>query len=563
MAQNIQSLQLLRNSVLFNRKAEAVSGLTSGATQDGVIKLARYQEDGKIKTIFGIYHATSDGSGYTIYDGDSEVIKALEDAIKTLSGDGTGSIAEQIQKAIDGLKGSASPSADTLGELEGLINKEVADRKAAITQAGKDASGYTDSKIGDLNATVTGTGAAMNVVVAQAAGEITAVTVNDSNVATTGAVNTAKSDAINSAKAYTDNQINGLDFTGITANQVVTNITQTDGKITSTGESLGGVQLGAYTANTGATGEIASTDTLAAALNKITNKINTEAAAHDIKSSGKTINVTASTTGTNIDVNIKDGEHVLKSDGNAGLYTDIELKKITTGLSANVQEEYQLVGSDGTALGDPVQIYKDSALLSVALLHASGETLPTYDGTWHDISATSEANLALCYAYSNVSGETEVVAVPVGSFLRESEFKDGLQVVGGKVSVKKDGSSELFLEITKDGVKVSGIQSAIDKAKGEAQTSATTYTNNKLAELTDTTTGTGSATNMTVAVTQKNGKITAVTVNDSDVASKIAANTTAIQQNKLTNASDGAIILGKPDQSGTSIKLGTLDAGTY
>lgn len=54
--------------------------------------------------------------------------------------------------------------------------------------------------------------------------------------------------------------------------------------------------------------------------------------------------------------------------------------------------------------------------------------------------------------------------------MAESEFGKGLEVVNHIVNVKVDAASEEFLTVGKDGVKLSGIQDAIDKAAAKAAT---------------------------------------------------------------------------------------------
>lgn len=184
--------------------------------------------------------------------------------------------------------------------------------------------------------------------------------------------------------------------------------------------------------------------------------------------------------------------------------------KITSGLDANVKEAYQLVETaDGTSTnvsGAIIPVYKDSALQSIKLLHATEQLKPTYSGgTWTDITSASqtEANLALCYAYLDINGQTVIEAVPVGNFLRESEFKNGLEVSGGEVSVKIDATSESYLTVSSSGIKISGITDAITAAVNA---------------LDATITSTGGS-NVTVTVNQTNGKITTVTVEENDIAS--------------------------------------------
>lgn len=159
----------------------------------------------------------------------------------------------------------------------------------------------------------------------------------------------------------------------------------------------------------------------------------------------------------------------------------------------NVREAYALSANDVIITGSNneqvIKIYKDSALLDMKLLHAIPATYytaeeaaeyntehglspgdPDYKSEgdlktsavkpvytklngWIDIEASlrTEENLALCFAYENVNGEIVVEAIQVGSFLRETEFKEGLQVVGGEVSVKLS-SEKVRIAATPEGV---------------------------------------------------------------------------------------------------------------
>lgn len=116
-------------------------------------------------------------------------------------------------------------------------------------------------------------------------------------------------------------------------------------------------------------------------------------------------------------------------------------------LGANVKEAYKLIDEDGAKAGDIIKIYKDSSLKSVAL---DGQTLN--------------------FTYILADGSESVVPVDISTFLAESEFKNGLEVVGGVVNVKVDAASEGFLTVGADGVKLSGVQDAIDGAAAKATT---------------------------------------------------------------------------------------------
>lgn len=122
---------------------------------------------------------------------------------------------------------------------------------------------------------------------------------------------------------------------------------------------------------------------------------------------------------------------------------------VTEGLGANVKEAFKLVDEDGTQAGAQINIYKDSALQSVALV---GQELQ--------------------FTYLLASGEEDTVGVDVSAFLAESEFADGLQVADHIVKVKIADGSEAFLSVDANGIKLSGVQAAINTAEGNAKTYA-------------------------------------------------------------------------------------------
>ena len=57
----------------------------------------------------------------------------------------------------------------------------------------------------------------------------------------------------------------------------------------------------------------------------------------------------------------------------------------------------------------------------------------------------------------------DLITIDVKEILDENEFKDGLQVNDGIVTVLKDPTSEKWLTVSIDGVKVSGIQAEIER----------------------------------------------------------------------------------------------------
>lgn len=123
------------------------------------------------------------------------------------------------------------------------------------------------------------------------------------------------------------------------------------------------------------------------------------------------------------------------------------VKKLTEGEvtalgESNVREAYKLIDENSTQAGDIIKIYKDSSLKSVAL-----------------------NDQILNFTYILADGTESTVGVDVSNFLAESEFGKGLEVVNHIVNVKVDSTSETFLTVGENGVKLSGVQDAIDQAK--------------------------------------------------------------------------------------------------
>lgn len=188
---------------------------------------------------------------------------------------------------------------------------------------------------------------------------------------------------------------------------------------------------------------------------------------------------------------------------NAAKYKMVALTQaeIQTLADENVKEAYKVVSFEGeetaqtvyTQVGDIVKIYKDSALSEV-YLGSGSDTVnsttgvvtqyvyelisdPTTKITQDEYDALTEEQKALYqeigsqslnFVYQLADGTYQLIKVDVSKFLSESEFGDGLNVDGtGVVSVKIDNTSadaEDFLSVSDDGVKISGVQNAIDNS---------------------------------------------------------------------------------------------------
>ena len=286
--------------------------------------------------------------------------------------------------------------------------------------------------------------------VIQTDGKITASTKNVTEVKlggyVEGGVDSGKveaADTLGRALGKLQGQINGMDKAASAADgQVVTTISQADGKVSEVKAKVKDLQLGGYEKTT-ATGAIEGTDTINVALSKLENKAN----AITISNDDKSINVTPGENGTVINVNIKSHERVIrKDDVEGGLYTDLNLVKISTGLPTTVKERYELHDSYGVKIGESIDIAKDSHIVSIRYITDSSD----------------EHYQNLEYKYIDAEGNTQTAYVDMSSLVLEAEFKSGVTATDGIVHGIVDPQSEAFLSVGADGFKLSGVQDAID-----------------------------------------------------------------------------------------------------
>ena len=115
---------------------------------------------------------------------------------------------------------------------------------------------------------------------------------------------------------------------------------------------------------------------------------------------------------------------------------------------------------NGEAKGVTIDIAKDQSIKDIEVLDMNA-TLKS-DGT---IQAGSPVgSTALCISYILADGTYKLAKLDYSKFLEETEFANGLQVNDHKVYVKVDPLSESFLTVSSTGVKLSGVQNAINSA---------------------------------------------------------------------------------------------------
>lgn len=241
---------------------------------------------------------------------------------------------------------------------------------------------------------------------------------------------------------------------------------------------------------------------------------------------------------------------------------------------SNIKEAYKVVSYQGqetqqtvyTQVGDTVKIYKDASLVE-KYLGASTDTVnastgvvtkyvyelisdPTTQITQAEYDALSAADKelyqtinaqSLNFVQQLADGTYSITKIDVSKFLSEAEFGDGLQLSNaGVVSVKIDTTSadaEDFLSVGINGVKISGVQDAIDAGIEEIEEVISASLNDLEERKADASDLEDLAANVLTSVTAGNGINVSAKANNTQTVS-VKLNTTQTD-NALSVDSDG------------------------
>lgn len=507
---NVQNVKFLRNNALYATYEQAYGALTEYATTlgsdsiiDGTSVLARYGSGGDVKTLVGYLYNDGTYSSITIFDieGAEADVQELREEINAKLGTGITS-GNTVTMQLEALSGNTftpgtSSSADTsvegakayakdytdeqIGELEytgvttgtgvyvtnvtevdGVVSATTATLPtvAAISEAGKPIIAVSEDK-GTISASA-GTIEAQYVNITDSGEKFTATTVEDALAEVKDAIGTA---------------ISGLDKSdSAVAKKFVTSVSEEDGIITvSRGEVTSSGQTIVLTDNSdgGVNFEVHYDGTTI--IQDPTTKELKVASSALVQYKGD-----------------EDTIHISDVVGDTKTVSSLlTIQKVTSGLSEEVKEEYHLVGASGTTIGDPVKIYKDSHIVSIDYIDDPAD----------------EHYQNLKYVYVNASGVTSTTYVDMSELVLEAEFASGLTIENHVARGVVDPASELdesnvaFLTVGADGFKVSGIKDAID-----------TKINKLDADVS------GNSTHVTVGVEEVDGKISAVTVSENNIA---------------------------------------------
>lgn len=144
------------------------------------------------------------------------------------------------------------------------------------------------------------------------------------------------------------------------------------------------------------------------------------------------------------------------------LINSIKIIEVSDGLGIDVAKRYQLIGINNTPLGVSIDIPVASGGNSVSSNFIKsaklGKAIPS-TGAGDSNSTTTEQDCLILEIATDES-TSKTINIPLGSFLRESEFKDGLKVsANGEVSVKIDSSNSMTnLKVDDSGLKFEQLQ---------------------------------------------------------------------------------------------------------
>ena len=404
---NMAVLKLLRNQTLYKTHEEALNAINAKAQElgDGELWIATYGAAPNAKSILALKRT----DGLTVFDNDasSATITAAINALDATVGSTT----------VENGKHVAVQVVETDGKLTSLIINEKDIASAALlgttadTASNQTAFGYIAKEAAARTAA------------------IQALDKADTPVAKNFVTGVSETDGIISVKRGA--------------------VTSTDKTITLTDGADGGINLAVNVDGT----TIVKNDTngtLSVASSALTQYVG-----------DKAINVSDVVEGNQktISLVIPNGEKVLSQDA-TGLKTTIVLKSVTPS-STNIREEYELQGIGGEKLGeDTIKVYKDSAYKEI-YLGTANDIIDTKTGT---ITKEDGDKQSLNYAYMKADGTYDLVKVDVSAFISENEAGNGVQIIEHKVAIKLADDNESFLTVDSNGLKLSGVATAITNA---------------------------------------------------------------------------------------------------
>ena len=229
-----------------------------------------------------------------------------------------------------------------------------------------------------------------------------------------------------------------------------------------------------YSATDGAAAAAAAEAAKKAAESKVASVTATTGSAIEV-----TGTATAPTVGLKLD---KDSGNVTLSQSAAGLKASVQIPAANV---TGVATGDKVLGLNGTLLSSTLNLKYDSNTKKIQLLGIKNAVIAEVDasdfikdGMVNTVSFDPESK-ALTITFNTDSGK-ETITVNLSSLVDTYTAGNGIAIDKNAVSIKVDPTSEKFLSVDTAGVKISGVQSAIDSAKdavvGEDTDTATSNT---------------------------------------------------------------------------------------
>lgn len=136
----------------------------------------------------------------------------------------------------------------------------------------------------------------------------------------------------------------------------------------------------------------------------------------------------------------------------------ITIAKVTSD-DATIAASYQLQ-VNGEAKGTTIDIAKDQSIKDINVLDMNA----TLNDNGTIKAGNPVGSTALCISCILADGTYKLAKLDYSRFLEETEFSNGLEVNNHKIYVKVDQLSESFLSVSSAGVKIAGVQNAINTA---------------------------------------------------------------------------------------------------
>ena len=144
----------------------------------------------------------------------------------------------------------------------------------------------------------------------------------------------------------------------------------------------------------------------------------------------------------------------------------------------SVKEGDKVLALDGTEFSTTIGLKHENGMIS--LTGIGGEVIAEFsdadfikDSVLEDVNYNAETK-EIEFTWKTVDGETKTDAVSVADFVEVYTAGNGLELSGNEFVVKVDAASESFLSVGEAGLKLAGVQDAIDSAADAAKSGALT-----------------------------------------------------------------------------------------